>query len=59
MSDDNRDTDRARDAQASVARDFLDLARRSGNTNMTYDDARRRVSDAVRIGDRKRENGNR
>ena len=42
-----------------VAKDFLNTARKSGNSTITFDDARRRVADARRKGDAKRANGNR
>jgi len=53
------DTEKRREAIDSVAKDFAESARRSGNSSYTYEQARERVADAVRAGDRKRENGNR
>jgi hypothetical protein len=42
-----------------TAREWLDTVRRAGNTDYTFDDARRRVARANRLGDRKRSNENR
>lgn len=58
MSDD-RDTAQTRENIARVGRAYHDLARKAGNTNITVEDATRRVAEARRRGDRKRDNGNR
>jgi len=42
-----------------TASDWLASVKRSGNSEYTFDDARRRVAKANRQGDRKRDNGNR
>lgn len=42
-----------------TAREWLDTVHRAGNKDYTFDDARRRVAEANRLGDRKRNNGNR
>lgn len=46
-------------AMDKVARDYMNAARKSGNSDYTFDQARRRVATAVRRGDAKRDNGNR
>lgn len=57
MSD--RDTEQTRKNIDRVARGFRDLAHKTGNTGYTMDQARRRVSEARRKGDMKREDNNR
>ena len=56
---DKPETRTREEAIDEVARDYLDAARRSGNTSYTFDEARERVARANRIGDAKRANGNR
>ena len=52
--------DRTREeAIDEVAKSYLETARKCGNSDYTFDEARKRVADANRRGDEKRANGNR
>ena len=58
MSQD-RDNQATRENIQRVAAKFRETVHRTGNTSYTQDQAVRRVSEARRKGDMKRENGNR
>ena len=58
MSQD-RDNPATRENIQRVASEFRKTVHRTGNTSYTQEQAVRRVSDARRKGDMKRENGNR
>lgn len=58
MSDQPTERQR-RDAIEKTARDWQRTVHRSGNPTYTLDQARQRVTGAVRRGDRIRDNGNR
>ena len=57
MSD--RDTRETRENIQRTAAQFRETVRKTGNTTYTQEQAVRRVSEARRKGDMKRENGNR
>jgi hypothetical protein len=52
------DTDKRRDAIEQTAREWRETVTRSGG-QVTHEQARQRVTDAVTRGDRKRDNDNR
>lgn len=58
-SDHDRDDRENRENVARVGRGFLDLARRSGNHELTLEQATARVAAARSTGDLKRANSNR
>ncbi|NRA03379.1 MAG: hypothetical protein HRU00_12345 [Myxococcales bacterium] len=54
-----RDNDESRKAANGVARDYMDKAKRAGNTTYTFQEARARVGEALNRGDHNRSNKNR
>jgi len=60
VNDDEPTGKRSREeAIDEVAKDWLSLNHRMGNTDCTFEDARERVAGAVRRGDLQRSNNNR
>ncbi len=59
MSEEDRDSRAKRRAINSTARDFMKQAHKSGNSGYTFEEAKRRVTNAVRKGDEQRDNNNR
>lgn len=55
----DRDNEQTRENIGRTARAFREIVNKSGNTGYTQEQAERRVREARRKGDMKRENGNR